>query len=184
MRMQSFILWTGLLMLSPALRAANVELTLKFPASKTNQTSIYTVTAGKIDGEATVTAVGNETDGKSTVDAEIYGVKSTFTNRNAPYGGHITATIECHTQKFIKETTLPYNNEKTEIILAVASDRKIFGICMADEIKYASGTWAAYDKTKSRVLSIKLFMPVANSAQVNQAQQDIKKIVNEVIKQL
>ena len=185
MSVQNFILWTGLLVLvSHDVWASDVQVVLKVPASATSRSSIYDVTSGEIDGQATVTRVNSESEGLTTVDAEIYGIKSTFSSRNAPYGGHITATIECHAKKYVKEKNIPFGNEKSEVILAVASSRRIFGICTADEIKFASGTWAAFDKAKNRVLSVQLFKPVADSKEIKKAQDEILKIVNEVITQL
>lgn len=184
MNVQNFILCTAFLaFISHDALASDVQVVLK-SSSETTRRSIYTINSGDIDGQATITAVDSATTAQSMVNAEIVGVKSTFNNSNAPYGGHITSTIKCHTHKYIKEKSLNFSGEKTQVILAVASSRRIFGICAADEISFASGTWAGYDKTKSRVLAVKLFKPISNPVQIDKSQQAILEIFNKVITHL
>ena len=185
MSVQKFILWIVFFaVISIDALAVDIKVVLKEKSSEKTGRAIYTVTAGDIDGQATITSVSSASEGKTMVSAEIVGVKSTFGSRNAPYGGHITSTIRCYTQKYVKEKSIFFANEKTQVILAVASNRRIFGICAADEIKYATAVWSAYDKSKSRVLTVKLFKPITDPIQIEKSQKEILQIFNEVIKNL
>ena len=185
MSVQTFILWTVLFsVISSNTLAAEIQVTLKAPASEKMGRAIYTITAGDIDGEASVVTVASPNNGKTMASAEIVGVKSTFSSTNAPYGGQITSTIQCHTQKYIKEQNINFNDEKTQVILAVASNRRIFGICTVNEIKFAVAVWSVYDKKRSRVLSVKLYKPISEATQIQKAQQDILQILNKVINQI
>lgn len=186
MSVQNFILWTAFVSVvgTDGMAATDVQIVLKQPASEKNRRAVYSVTSGNIDGLATVTSVTSASDAQTMVNAEIVNVKSTFDSSNAPYGGHITATIKCHTQKYVKEKEVIFEGEKTQAIVAVASNRRIFGICSADEVNFASGTWAAYDKNKNRVLTLKLFKPVSQASQIEKAQQDILQIFSKVITHL
>jgi hypothetical protein len=185
MHVQKFILWTALVLaVTFQTWADEVQVELKTRATENNSHRFYIVTSGDIDGQATATSVSSLNSAQSIVNAEIVGVKSTFNNANAPYGGHITKTIQCFTHKYVTEKNIDFAGEKTQVVLAVASSRRIFGICTADEVKFASGVWAAYDKSKSRVLSVKLFKPVTNPTQIAKAQEDILLTLSKTITHL
>ncbi len=189
MSLKNFILATAFLIAAGKAAAAteNVEVTVKFAATDRNPRTVYTIKADDIEGQATTTPVKTEKEAQTLISVEIVGVRSTFASANAPYGGQITSTIKCYTQKYVKEKTIPLNSEKAQVIMAVASDRKISGICSADEVKFASALLAAYDKDKNRVLVVKLFKPVTNgkeAKQIDAAQQNLLETFNKVITHL
>lgn len=156
----------------------------KMPHTEENQPVFYTIGLKNIEGEAILEPVSKLKDGEARVNEELVGVKSTFRNTAAPYGGHITSTIECHAKKFLKEETFSFGGAKTEVILAVASQRRLFGVCALDEIKYASVFWSAYDKEKKRVITVKLFKQIGDVSKIGTYQNDIfknlKRVVNKI----
>lgn len=160
--------------------SAGVQIKLKENTSAA-QGSVYTITAGQIDGEAVLNSAPTASLGQSLVNSQIVGVESTFQNSRAPYAGHITALIECNTNKFVKEKIVSFAGAETKLILAVTSGRRIFGVCSIEEVKYASVFWSGYDEQRRQVLTVKLFKPITDPNKIEESQQEIFGIFQKVI---
>jgi hypothetical protein len=163
--------------------SADLQIQLKGHRAEGERSSVYLIKSADIEGEATLTSAPTIDLGQSFVNSQIVSVKSTFESSRAPYAGQITAIIDCHTKKFVKEQTLPFLGEESTAVMAVATSRHIFGSCSVDEMKYAAIAWAGYDRKRRQVLSVKLFKPVQGAAQVELAQQEILGILKTVIQQ-
>jgi hypothetical protein len=141
----------------------------------------YQVRSGDIEGEAILTPVHSATEADAMVDSQIFGVKSAFQERPAPYGGQITALIACDPQKYVKEQTVPFAGKDARLLLAVASGRKVYGSCSAEEIKYASIFLSAFDDARGQAITVKLFKPVANMAEIQPSQEALLKILHHLL---
>jgi hypothetical protein len=115
------------------------------------------------------------------VNSLILGLKSTFEDSRAPYGGQITSLIGCENKKFLKENLVVFEGDNTKFLLAVAGERQTFGVCVPDQIKFVSGVWTAYDKSKGRVIFIKLFKPIENLNDIGRFQAEITFVLNKSI---
>lgn len=166
-----------------AAAVSGVQITLKDPAMVGEPRATFTIAAGDIDGEAVLTKDLMASQAQSFVDSEIVGVTSTFKSSIAPYPGYITTLMDCDTQKYLKEENFVFEGEATKLIFAVASDRRVYGTCSMGDVKYASVFWVAYDKRRRQAVSVKLFKPISNPAEVENTQQEIlpifKKIMHE-----
>lgn len=138
-----------------------------------DQSSSHDVKVGDIAGRVTVTPVTSANVGESLVDVEIANVKSTFASRMAPYPGYISNTIDCGPKKYVKEKTSSINGATAKVVLAVANGRRLFGSCLAEDIKFSAGVLAFFEASKQRVVVIKLFKPVTAANQISDAQQKI-----------
>lgn len=161
--------------------SADVQIALKHRNSNAAQRSVYLIKAGDIDGEAILDYALTAEAGRSMVHSQMAGIKSSFENMRAPYGGQITSRIDCNAQKYMKEQTVPFAGMETRLILAVAGGRRIFGICTIEQVQYASAFWSAYDEKRELVLTIKLFKPVADPKEIDQAQQQVLQTFWKVI---
>ena len=141
--------------------------------SSDGKRSSYKICSGNIEGEIVLTAEGSHEVGLVVINSLIFGLKSTFADSRAPYGGQITSVIGCITKKYVKEQTIVFDKRDTKIILAVANDRQIFGICAEDQIKYVSAVWAGYDGPKERVAVVRLFKPIVSLNDIDAFQKDI-----------
>lgn len=163
--------------------STDLQIQLKGYRVEGERSSVYSIKSDDVEGEATLTPAPTIDLGQSFVNSQIVGVKSTFQSSPAPYAGQITATIDCHTKKFVKEQTLTFRGTESTAVLAVATGRHIFGSCSVDEIKYAAIVWGGYDQKRRQVLSVKLFKPVRGAPQVELAQQEILRVLKTVIQQ-
>jgi hypothetical protein len=163
--------------------SSDLQIQLKEHRLEGERNSVYFIKSADIEGEAALTPAPTLDLGQSFVNSQIVGVKSTFESSRAPYAGQITAMIDCHTKKFVKEQTLPFLGGESTAIMAVATGRHIFGSCSVDEMKYAAIVWAGYDQKRRQVLSVKLFKPVQGALQVELAQQEILRVLKTVIQQ-
>lgn len=141
----------------------------------------YLISSKGIGGDASVISVSNSKDGQLIVDSELYGVKSSFESRAAPYPGAITTTISCATQAYIKEQSLMFLGQATELILAVASNRQIFGICTNEEIKYAAAVWSAFDTKRAQVVTVRLFKAIKDIKDITEVQAELTKVLERII---
>ena len=157
-----------------------IQITLKNHSSSVHQTS-YLITSGDIEGDADLTPAPSTAEGQLIVSSQLVGVKSTFENSNAPYGGQITALITCNMQKYVKEQPVTFEGSVSQAILAVATARRGFGACSFDLVKYASVFWAGYDMQRKQVLTIKLFKPVMNPNKIDDSQKEILQILKKII---
>jgi hypothetical protein len=163
--------------------SADLQIQLKGHRAEGERSSVYSIKSADIEGEATLTPAPTIDLGQSFVNSQIVSVKSTFESSRAPYAGQITAIIDCHTKKFVKEKILPFLGTDATAVLAVATGRHIFGSCSIDEVKYAAIVWGGYDQKRRQVLSVKLFKPVQGASQVELAQQEILRVLKTVIQQ-
>lgn len=164
----------GALILMTAAGNAKVS---SFPSD----TSATPVKVGATEGEISTTSVDSATAAQTLIDAQIVSVQSTFRNMTAPYPGQITAVVECNTRKFVSEKVVHFENKKSTLILAVANNRRIFGSCLLEDVKYVSAVWAAYDENKKQVVRVRLFMPVADAKKIEAAQNEILKVFYKII---
>lgn len=158
-----------------------LEIKQKDPSFGAAEGRAFRIKSGDIEGEAMVTAAPMKSAGQSMVNAELVGVKSTFQVSRAPYGGHITSFIDCEANKYIKEQNVAFAGAQTQMIMAVATARRIFGSCSTDQIKFASMIWSGYDEVRKQVLTVKLFKPVNDASAINQSQEEIFKVFQKVI---
>jgi hypothetical protein len=163
--------------------STDLQIQLKGQRTEGERSSVYSIKSDDVEGEATLTPSPTIDLGQSLVNSQIVGVKSTFESSRAPYAGQITAIIDCHTKKFVKEQTLAFLGKESTAVLAVATGRHIFGSCSVDEMKYAAIVWGGYDQKRRRVLSVKLFKPVVGASQVELAQQEILRVLKTIIQQ-
>lgn len=161
--------------------SADIQIKPKESNFAAGQRSIFQVSAGSIEGEAVLTPVPAAGEGGSLVEAQLYGVKSAFQERPAPYGGQITAKIACDSQKYIQERAIPFGGGDGWLILAVASGRRLYGSCTAEEIKYASVFWAAFDEKKMQAVTVKLFKPVGSLEEIGASQQELVRVLRRVM---
>lgn len=161
--------------------SADVQILLKEHTSAVGQRYVYLVKAGDIEGEAVLTSAPTSTIGRAIVDSQIVGVTSPFENSVAPYPGQITSLIACNTRKYVKEQNFRFGSVETKLVLAVASARRIFGSCSADEIKHAAIFWAAYDEQRRQVVTVKLFKPISGPDNVAESQQEILRIFRKIM---
>ena len=161
-----------------AIPTDEVQITLKTEPSASS--TVYSVKANDIDGEVLLSPA-SQSVGDSIVNAVLVGVTSTFENRRAPYAGHISEQISCATQKYLKEQKIRFENRDTTLVLAVANDRRIFGSCTTEQIKYAAAVWAAYDEKQQQVVTVRLFKPIDDQHPVERAQDELVQIFGKVI---
>jgi hypothetical protein len=143
--------------------------------------SVYIIKAGAVEGEAVLTSSPTPVLAQSLINSQIIGVTSTFESSRAPYPGQITAMIECYAKKYVKERIVPFAGSQTKLILAVANGRRISGSCSVEDIRYASAVWAGYDGKRRQVVSVKLFKPLSNPAEIDGSQQEIFRIFGKII---
>jgi len=160
---------------------AGVQIRLLDGAATATGRAVYEIAAGEIKGEAVLESASTVAEGLSMVNSSLVGVKSTFKSSRAPYAGHITATIDCGAQKYVKEEAISFAGRTSELILAVASERRVFGVCSVNQVKYVSATWAAYDAARRKVVTVKLFKPVSDPAKLEESQQQVLTVFNKVI---
>lgn len=158
-----------------------IEINLQKNSGGLSQPTIYLIKAGEIVGRAKITKVPNSDSGLTLVNWNIINFKSTFRNSAAPYGGQVTSQISCESQKFIKEQSVIFLKKESKVLLGVANNRQIFGSCVLDEIKYATGVWAGYDDSNKQVLSIELFKAIQSPIEIENAQNKIFVILNKII---
>lgn len=160
---------------------ADIQITLDESTLNKAQRSFYEIKAGAIDGKATFTSVSTFSLGQSIMNSQIFGIKSTFESTTAPYPGFITQVIACETKKYVKEQNIVFSGKASKMILAVVSNRRLFGICSLDEIKYTSLFWTGYDEKRKQVVTIELFNPVTDISKINESQNEIIQIFNKII---
>jgi hypothetical protein len=149
--------------------------------SSDGKRSTYKFCSGDIEGEIVLTSEDSYEVGRVIINSLIFGLKSTFADSRAPYGGQITSMIGCINKKYVKEQTIFFDERATKIILAVANDRQIFGICAENEIKYVSAVWAGYDAPKKRVAVIRIFKPIVNLNDIDPSQKDIMRVFEKAM---
>lgn len=149
--------------------------------SSDGRRSSYKLCSGDIEGEIVLTAESSADVAEVIVNSLISGLKSTFADSRAPYGGQITSIIGCSNRKYVKEHTLVFDDRNTKIVLAVANDRQIFGICAEDQIKYVSALWAAYDSSKKRLVVVRLYKPILLVKDIDVSQVEILRIFEKTI---
>ncbi|MDX9731607.1 MAG: hypothetical protein RBT63_07545 [Bdellovibrionales bacterium] len=162
---------------------SNIQIILKEHHPEALQNAIYSIKSGAIEGEAFLTSAPTSSIGHMMVSSQIVVLKTTVENMRAPYAGHITAVIECKARKYMKERTVPFGSEETQLILTVATGRRIFGVCAIEEAKYASAFWAGYDEQHRQVVTVKLFKPVSDLDMIEQSQEDIAQVLLKMISQ-
>lgn len=160
-----------------------IRAVLKKHASSPVRQTVYTLSAGAIQGEAILTPAPTVAVGRSIVDSQFAGVKGSYTKMRAPYTGQVTSHIDCSAKKFVEERPLMFNGIETPAILAVTGPRRIFGTCSLDQVKYASVFWSVYDSQKGQVLTIKLFKSVSDLDSINRAQQELFQLFQNLSKQ-
>lgn len=143
--------------------------------------SSYRVCSGNIEGEITLTNEPSENVGNVIISSLVHGIKSTFEDSRAPYGGQITSVIGCDNKKYLKERVIVFDDKNTTLILAVTNDRQIFGVCLADQIRYVSAHWAGYDKSKGRVVRFKLFKPINDIRDIDKFHAEISMVFHKTI---
>ncbi|MBN8542141.1 MAG: hypothetical protein J0L82_17245 [Deltaproteobacteria bacterium] len=140
--------------------SADVQIVLKEHDPSAMRTAVFSIQANDIEGEADLVSAPTPNMGRMIVDAKISTIKSTVENMHAPYGGEITKTIECKARKFVRERQISVPELESKLILAVATNRKIFGPCALEEIGNAAIFFAAYDKKRNQVVTVQLFKPL------------------------
>ena len=115
------------------------------------------------------------------VNSENVGIKSTYKSMRAPYGGEITAVISCGAKEYLKEESVNFHGQKTSLLFAVANQRKIYGNCSVEQIKFASLFWNYYDPKRKQVVKIKLFKKVSAPDQVSRSHQELKIFFNSLM---
>lgn len=146
-----------------------------------DSTRVFVIQSRDVEGEALLTLVSTSEEGQSLVNAEIMGVKTTFQMSRAAYAGHISAVIDCQTQKFVEERTHAFGQGEARVILAVANARRTFGNCSEKEIQYAVAVGAAYDAKSQLVLSVKLYQPVHGPEQIKESQENLLRFVSQIM---
>lgn len=160
---------------------ASSEVQILKKDSQGSHGTLYSIKAGDIDGEAVLTSAPTATVGQSIIHSQVVGIESAFASSRVPYAGHITAQMDCNAKKFVKEQSFIFEGEQTKLILAVANARRILGSCLLEEIKHVSGFWAAYDQQRKQVLTLKLFKRVEGPEQIDQSQQEVKRVFQKII---
>lgn len=145
------------------------------------QRSFYTITNGSVEGKASITLATDATVGQSLISSQIFGIKRSFESTTAPYPGFITQVIACETKKYVKEESISFAGKPSKMILAVASGRRLFGICSLEEIKYASLFWTGYDEQRKQVVTVELFKPIEDLNKIDESQVKLKEIFRKVI---
>lgn len=107
-------------------------------------------------------------------------VKSSYTDRAVPYGGHITSQLTCPSQKYVSERYVFYNSQKTPVIMAIANGRRIMGECSIDQIKYITAVWAGYSEYAHKLVTVRLYKPIRS---VHSIEED-REILFHVLKKI
>lgn len=149
----------------------HVKIQFNSEVSNPGGRQIYDLTGENARGQAIVTSMGSKNEALRLVDAEIVGIRSTYEKMTAPYPGQITKAIECDTKKFVRELALPPGEVTGSVIVAAANDRRIFGVCAADEVKYVGGVWAAFDEARRNLILVKLYAPVGGPEEIEAVQK-------------
>lgn len=145
-----------------------------------SQRLVFQIKAGLVEGEAILVPAQTAAEGEGFVESQIFGIKSTFLERPAPYAGQITSRVACDSQKYVKERAVPFAGSESRLILAVASGRRLFGSCSAEEIKFAAVIWAAFDRQRGQAVTVKLFKPVAGPQDIAPAQQEALQVLRKL----
>lgn len=161
--------------------SSEIQITLKNDGATSTENTVYLISTKDLSGEAIFKNIQDDNEAQVIILSQLLGIKSAFTNSRAPYGGHITAIIDCKSQQFLKEEKTEFQSKSTNLILAIASERHIFGGCSLDQIKFAAGLWAAFDEKRKQVVTIKLFAPISNPNQIEESQQKILHVIKELV---
>lgn len=131
-------------------------------------------------GQAILTKSPSKKEALQLIDAEMVGVRSTYEKTTAPYPGQITKTIECDTKRFVRERDLPAGELTGSVVVAAANDRRVFGICALDEVKYVGGVWAAYDEARRSLVLVKIYASVNRPAEIETVQKKLWETFLEI----
>lgn len=158
-----------------------IQIILKSYKPASARTTVFTIQAGGIQGEADLVSAPTANVGRLIIDANASTLKSTVENMHAPYGGEITSTIECRARKYVKDRDISFPGLDSKLILAVATSRKIFGVCALEEIGNVAVYFTAYDKKRKQVLTVQLFKPITDLKKIDEFQEEIFKLLQKII---
>jgi hypothetical protein len=161
--------------------SSNIQIDLKYYNSAATRSAVYTIKSGEIEGDADFVSAPTPQIGRLILNSKITVFNSTAANMHAPYAGQITSTITCNAGKYIREQKFSIKGLSSNLILAVASPRKVFGVCSLDEVGYAGLYFTAYDEAKKHVITVQLFKPVSDLKKLESTQQEIFKTLQTLL---
>ncbi len=160
--------------------SGEIQITFKDHASTNTQRFLIKATEN-IEGEAVFASVPTKSMAQLLISSIIVGSKSSFGDRTAPYGGHISSQIVCNTQKYLKEQVILFRGSESKLILAVTNSRRMLGECSIDQVKFATAIWAVYDEQRKQILTIRLFKPILNLKNIEESQAEVLRIFLKII---
>lgn len=163
--------------------SGDTHVVLKPSSTLGNQKFNYQINAQDIDGEASATMELSRVEGYKSADTQMTGVKSSFGSRTAPYPGHITSTIDCQSKKYVRERDFKFESAPSKLILAVASSRRIYGVCALEDVKFASIFWSGYDEKRKQLTTVRLFKTVKDPKKINEEQNSLLKTFSALFPQ-
>lgn len=87
---------------------------------------------------------------------------SLYDGKRSPYPGEITHSEECPADRKPESRTATILDQKTEVLLANATDRHTFGVWQDDLIKTRGAFCVVFDEQSQSTLEFRIFQPASS----------------------
>lgn len=128
------------------------------------------------------TLMQNSKNARFLKDIEINAIKNSYLNRKNPYAGEITKLIRCDKNHELSTENLNWLNQKTEVLIGGASQRKVWGACRKQDIEFIGFSMFRFFEQKKKwvkLIGFKRFDKAKTwSEQKNALMKTIKTLIS------
>jgi hypothetical protein len=124
-------------------------------------------------------ALPDESAAKKRAAVEAANILSLYKPRTNPYEGQVSDLIKCDAKLMPKVEAVKVLGQTANLIVAGVSQRKLFGACNRDQIKYWAGYVQVYQGAQKRALELRIFIPAAFQQTPDGVAANLRRIAGE-----